>query len=229
MISVLIPVYNTNILYLRECIESVLNQTYKDFEIVIINNGSTDESTNAFLNLLRGFDRIKIHNCPREFGKKNLSVALNFGLTKCKYEYVARMDSDDIMVSTRLEDQINYMKEHTEVDILGGKVKNMFGAQIETNHPSYVPPFFYKVSTFFLSHPAVMYKRSKIVSIGGYPDYPDKISEDYMLWARCLRAGMVIHNLQNIIVYYRNRDDNLSEIDSKHPNWYESIRSEMLK
>ena len=229
MISILIPVYNTKVEYLEACIESVTNQTERFFELVLINNGSTDTETNAYLKAFKLCQGINVYDCPREFGKKNLSVALNFGLQKCTHELVARMDSDDIMLPDRLEKQLHYMEQNPEVDILGTQVQNMFGAQTKTTHPLYVPSFFYKVSTFFLSHPTVMFKRSKILSVGGYPDYPDKIAEDYMLWARCLRAGMVVHNLPDILVKYRNREDNLSEIDSKDIAWHEGIRSEMIR
>jgi glycosyltransferase involved in cell wall biosynthesis len=228
MISVLIPVYNTNPADLSECVDSVLEQTFQDFEIVLVDNESTDQKTKNVLAIMGEHSHINLIKCQREIGKKNLSVALNYGLKHCQFELIARMDSDDVMLPERLEKQFRYMQEHPEVDILGTQLKNMFGTQHVTSHPQYIPSFFYKGSTFFLSHPTVMFKKSKILSLGGYPESPDFIPEDYVLWARALKAGMTIHNLTDILVRYRNKGTGLSDIDSKRPEWYEAIRKEMM-
>jgi glycosyltransferase involved in cell wall biosynthesis len=228
MISVLIPVYNTKKEDLIECIDSVFEQTFTNFELILIDNESTNEDTIKILSLMAEQPRIKVFKCERQFGKKNLSVALNYGLQKCNFNLVARMDSDDIMLPERLQKQYEYMTDHPEVDILGTQLKTMFEPQTTTQHPKYIPNFFYKCSTFFLSHPTVMFKKDKILSLGGYQESPDFIPEDYILWARALKAGMVIHNLTDTLVYYRNKGTGLSDIDSRHPEWYEAIRKEMV-
>ena len=88
MISVLIPVYNTNPDFLKQCLDSCLYQTIEDYEIVIVNNGTTNKETLDILSQYSKEDKIKLFNCPREEGKKNLSIALNYGLEKCKFELV---------------------------------------------------------------------------------------------------------------------------------------------
>jgi len=222
MISVLIPVYNTKVNYLEECLNSVYGQTYKRYEIIIINNGSTNNDTNDYLKNINQ-NMTYVYNCERQAGKKNLSIALNYGLTKCSYEYVARLDSDDIILPERLEKQIHYMIMNPQVDILGTQLQQMFGNKHITNHPLYIPQDYYRVSTHFINHPSVMFKKSKILSIGGYKESPEHIPEDFILWTKALKKGLIIHNLPEILVYYRNRQDNLSEIDSKYKEWYEEI------
>ena len=85
MISVLIPVYNTNALYLKQCLESCLVQTIDDYEIVIIDNESDNLQTLEMLEEAKKHEKIRVFVCPRQSGKKNLSVALNYGLSKCKF------------------------------------------------------------------------------------------------------------------------------------------------
>jgi glycosyltransferase involved in cell wall biosynthesis len=226
MISVLLPVYNTNPEHLVECLESIMLQTFNDFEVVLVNNGSTDWNTLTTISLLRNHKKIKIIDCPRQSGKKNLSVALNTGLKECAYEYIARMDSDDVMNPERLSKQFNCMKENPHIDILGTQLKNMNSKQV-TSHPEYIPQFYYKVSTFFLCHPTVMFKKNKILEIGGYQETPDHIPEDYLLWVKALKAGLQIYNLQEVLVLYRDKGFGLSDIDSKRPEWYEAIGKAM--
>ena len=229
MISVLIPVYNTKVEYLDECLQSIYKQTWSGgYEIVIVNNESTNKDTNDYLDSLNQAITY-VHNCPRQSGKKNLSIALNYGLTKCQYEYIARIDSDDIMLPERLEAQIHYMVMNPHVDVLGTQLKNMFGTKHVTNHPLHIPQDYYKMSTHFISHPSVMFKKSKILSLGGYKESPDHIPEDFVLWTKALKNGMVIHNLPNVLVHYRNREDNLSEIDSRHKEWYEAIYQAIME
>ena len=111
MISVLIPVYNTPPNHLRQCIDSVLDQTEQNFEIVIIDNQSDVPEVIELLNELNNHEKITVLSCERQQGKKNLSVALNAGLKVCKYDLIARLDSDDIMTPDRLEKQLRKMQE----------------------------------------------------------------------------------------------------------------------
>lgn len=229
MISILIPVYNTKSEYLNECLDSIFKQTYNQYEIIIINNGSNNEDTINYLNKINQNNLIKIYNCHRENGKKNLSIALNYGLTKCSFEYVARMDSDDIMLPNRLEKQVNHMIENPYIDILGTQMQNMFGDKYKTNLPLEVPNDFYKISTHFINHPTVMFKKNKVCSLGGYKEFPDHIPEDFILWTKALKNNLLIYNLPDVLVYYRNREDNLSQIDSKHKEWYDSIYEAIMR
>ena len=109
------------------------------------------------------------------------------------------------------------------LDSLGPCRQNMFGKKHISHHPLQIPKDYYKISTHFINHPTVMFKKSKIMLLGGYKESPDHIPEDFILWVKALKNGMVIHNLPNVLVHYRNREDNLSEIDSRYKEWYEAI------
>lgn len=224
MISVLLPVYNTNPIYLDECIDSIYEQTYQYFEILAVNNGSTDQET---LNILDKYSKyhanFKLIQCERLEGRKNLSVALNKGLAHCQYDYVARMDSDDIMHPERLQKQLEYLITNNFLSLVGTQLKEINPSYGLSNLPLIISQDHYIKSIHFINHPTVMFIKQHVMDVGSYPEYPDHIPEDFVLWARMLKAGYKMHNLSEALVYYRNREDNLSMIDSKFMEWHEAI------
>ena len=137
MISILIPVYNTPANYLKDCLESCITQSFPDYEIVVVDNGSTNLETLDILNFYKLQKKINLFHCPRKKQKKNLSIALNYGLKKCKYNLVARMDSDDVMLKNRLKLQYDYFFKNKEVDILGGQIR-IFPGDTSTNHKEFI-------------------------------------------------------------------------------------------
>jgi glycosyltransferase involved in cell wall biosynthesis len=219
MISVLIPVYNTNSDFLRQCLDSCLHQTIENYEIVIVDNGSTNKETLDVLSQYSKEDKIKLLNCPRKEGKKNLSVALNYGLQRCKFELVARMDSDDLMFHDRLEKQLNFFHSNRDVDILGGQI-DILPMRNKTKHKEDVTINDALNSYWFINHPTVMFRKSKILSIGGYKETPELFAEDYELWLRALGEGLKIKNLKECVVFYRSHDNNLTRQTEKNPNYY---------
>ena len=119
LISILLPVYNSQRI-LPECLDSILAQTYHHFEVVAVDDGSTDD-TPAILSSYADIDpRFKIFNFVANRG---IVEALNVGLEQCRGDWVARMDADDVMVPERLVTQLKYMIEHPKTDLLGAQVK----------------------------------------------------------------------------------------------------------
>lgn len=228
MISILIPVYNTNKQFIYDCINSCLEQTFQQFEIVIVDNGSDNIETIQALNYFSNLEKISVYRCERQAGKKNLSIALNFGIKKCKYNLVARMDSDDIMDEKRLEKQYKYFVENSEVDILGGQIYIPAWGSV-TSHPNIITKQVAANSTWFINHPTVMFKKEKILSIAGYKEEPEHFAEDYDLWLKSLTAGLQIHNLQDIIVYYRVHENNLSKTTERSINLRDSLEQARLE
>lgn len=230
MISVLLPIYNTNPIYLSECIDSIYEQTYKYFEIIAVNNGSTDQET---INLLERYSHrysdFKLIQCERLDERKNLSIALNRGLMYCQYDYVARMDSDDIMHPERLQKQLEYFTTNNFISILGTQLEHINPPCLQSQLPLKLPQDIYKTSTHFVNHPTVMFWKEDILYLGGYQEYPDHIPEDFILWTKALKSGLKIHNLPEALVYYRNRDDNLSLKDSQYHEWYDAIKKAIEK
>ena len=111
MISVLMPVYNGS-RFLHYSIKSILNQTYKDFEFIIISDGSTDNSEKIILSFKD--ERIKDFKCEH----KGISNTLNFGLSKSSCDIIARMDADDISVPNRFEEQLNFLSHNPQYDVV---------------------------------------------------------------------------------------------------------------
>ena len=116
-VSVLMPVYNTKEEYLREAIESILNQTFTDFEFIIINDGSTNNAEEV----IKSYKDSRIKYYRQE--NHGLIYTLNYGLSLCNGEYIARMDSDDISLPFRFEKQIEVLDKNPNIGIVGGLIK----------------------------------------------------------------------------------------------------------
>lgn len=113
-ISVVMPVYNTKEEWLREAIESILNQSYKDFEFIIIDDGS-DKSIEPIVN---SYNDARIVLIRQE--NQGIAKSLNYGFKISKGEYIARMDSDDISMPERFEKQVNFLDKNPQISVLGG-------------------------------------------------------------------------------------------------------------
>ena len=126
-VSVLIPFYNTKIDYIKECLDSVRNQIFDNFiEIVIINDGSESNLTDQVIDYIKNLNtenrEFKIFNLDKNYG---LPYALNKGLELCSFNYVARMDSDDIMKLDRIQKQYDFMINNKDCVVLGGQCEIM--------------------------------------------------------------------------------------------------------
>lgn len=200
MISILIPIYNTQINYIQEAFDSIDNQTFQNFEVIVVNDGSNKE-TEEYLNSINN-PKYKIHHK----NKAGISEALNFGLKLCSHNIVCRMDGDDIMMKDRLETQYNYFITNN-VDVLGSQME-LFGSQVgKTNHPLNIPKDIMRTSDWFMNHPTIMFNRDKILKIDGYDSKFDGL-EDLELWCKCLQNGYILKNLPNILVRHRRHSSN---------------------
>ena len=179
LISVIMPVHNSQA-YLNEAIQSILNQTYKKFEFIIINDGSTDNSLEIIKKYREEDDRIILIN--RE--KRGLIKSLNEGLSKTKGQYIARMDSDDISLPHRFERQFDYMESNQDIGVCGTWIK-IFGDNINTKlgRPSNDDETLKTTLLFSVPfpHPSVMIRSNAIKGKYDYNLDYDSI-EDYKLW-----------------------------------------------
>ena len=119
-ISVLIPVHNSGP-FIAEAIDSVINQTFTNFELVIIDDGSKDSTPSIIQSAQKKDNRVKIYTLP---SNKGIVEALNFGLSKSSSQFIARMDSDDIMHPDRLLAQYELFQKYPQTDVAGCLVKN---------------------------------------------------------------------------------------------------------
>jgi glycosyltransferase involved in cell wall biosynthesis len=217
-VSVIIPIYKTPIDWLIMSIKSVLNQTYKDIQLILVDDCSDSSEIDMVCNgFCKKDNRVEYYKLEEN---KGISYALNFGLSKCKYEWVFRLDSDDIMVNNRIEIQMEYIRRNPNVDILGTSIYvyvfrdnkwSISKLRTTVTHPIVVTKEVARNSNWFINHPSVLYRKSKIDYLGGYDESLRGLPEDYDLWVRALVNNMIIHNLPIPLTIYRATENALSQ------------------
>ena len=207
LISVLLPVFNSE-KYISESIQSILNQTYTKFELLILDDCSTDKT----LKIINRFkdERIKIFTSERNFG---IVHQLNKGIDNSKGEFIARMDADDISYHERFNKQIEYLNLHPKIDVLGTFAEK-FGdesglIEYKYNNPEQIS--FLLNFYCYLLHPTVM-MRKKIFEKHKYSN-KYMLAEDYGLWCQ-VNNGKNLHILDEVLLKYRlhNEQTNKSEV-----------------
>jgi cellulose synthase/poly-beta-1,6-N-acetylglucosamine synthase-like glycosyltransferase len=218
-VSVLMPCYNAENT-LGEALKSLLKQTYSDFEIIAVNDGS-DDSTLPILNDWAERDtRIRVIDRPHQ----GIISALNAGLDDCKFQYIARMDADDLCHPERLERQVSYLENHPDIAVVGclvrgfppGKVRRGFQIYLSWLN-SLVNDADIRCQIFVESpfaHPSVMVRKIWLDKVGGYQDigWP----EDYDLWLRLFLAGARFSKVPKFLVDWRELPQRLTRSDSRY-------------
>ena len=189
-VSVLMAVYNGE-KYLRESIESIIGQTFRDFEFVIVDDCSTDSTPGILAEYANSDQRVRI---LRNSANLRLSKSLNVGIAAACGEYIARQDADDISLPTRLQQQVEFLHEHPDTLILGGGVIAIdengreLGTYIQLRTDVDIKWNFLRGTP--LNHTTVVVARSALIAVGGYPVAPEfSAFEDGECWARIARIG----------------------------------------
>lgn len=201
LVSVVMPVYNTA-RYVGRAIESILNQTFPDFELLLLDDGSTDRSLDILKRYAAQDSRIRL--ISRE--NRGISPTRNELLALAQGEFVAVMDSDDISLPDRLAQQVAYLQQHPDVVWLGGAFALIDGAgriltQMELpEHDSQIRALLREGHTSFL-HPTALLRRSAVLQVGGY-DEQLPLAEDLDLWLKLSQIGKLA-NLKSVVVQYR--------------------------
>lgn len=199
------PVYNAGE-YLREAVESILSQTFGDFELIIINDASPDGSAAVMAAYAQQDTRVHIFTHDSNRG---LPTALNTGLRNARGKYIARMDQDDIAVPDRLEAQYVFLEEHADIAVLGGGYApfNERGQRAEIFHPTSSIELAWRfVSDSYFCHPTVMFRREIVEKVGNYPNVG---AEDFAFFSKIIRQYRCA-NLRKILVAYREHATNFS-------------------
>jgi len=202
------PVYNGEP-YIVESINSIINQSFKNWRLIIIDDQSTDNS----VEIVQTFDDPRIVLIQNN-NKKGIVGALNTGLSYSTAPYIARLDCDDLSRKYRLEKQVRYLDEHPEIFLLGGGyfTFNSKGKKREIIHPSGSLLLALKmIDNSFFCHPTVMFRRAVIDTIGMYPDV---IAEDYAFFSKIVQT-YPSDNLSEVLIDYREHDNNLSRTKEK--------------
>ena len=199
-ISVVIPIYNIG-RFIEESLDSVLNQSFNDFEVILIENGSTDDTLKIAKKYQKKDNRIIIKTLP----KPNVQKALNEGLKVAKGKYIARMDADDICLHDRFKIQFNYLEKNPKIFLVGSSAiiidekEKKIGIFRKYDNPKKLKKKFLKSNPII--HPSIMFRNTKKL----FYREKFKCSEDYDLYLRLLTSGKNLTNLPNILVKYRIR------------------------
>jgi glycosyltransferase involved in cell wall biosynthesis len=204
MITVLMPVYNVEA-YIKESIKSILNQTYADFELLIIDDASSDASVKQIISF--SDSRIKLIKKPKNLG---LIDSLNLGMKLAEGQYIARMDGDDISTPDRFQKQLDVLLSNPEIKVCGCWLQR-FG-----NHGKIMKhkEFHEEIVTELLMHcsmslGAVMFEKKALES---YPfDENKKHVEDYDFWSR-VSWVCKLYNIQEVLYYYRSHDMQVTKL-----------------
>ena len=199
-VAVIMAVYNAE-KYLEECIKSVLCQTFREFEFVIVDDASTDETLNIIKKYAQQDNRIIYAvnevNSERSFSR-NRAIELS------NSELIAVMDADDVAIPDRLEKQVAVMRTHQDVAVVGGAMVGY-----EDQRPFVAPTTRLPAKLLFNSviyHPTCMFRNEAFQRIGGY-DESQPLAEDYSLWVNFVRSGYSLANIQDVLIRYRVHPD----------------------
>jgi hypothetical protein len=212
-LSVVMSVFNGQA-FLVEAIESILAQTFRDFEFVIVDDGSTDGTGEILSKFAKQDERIRI----LRHANKGRAESLNVGIGLVSGTYIARMDADDIALQHRLEDQIVFMGQHPEVGLLSGAYERFSGdgRAIDIVRPPLRDDEIrlMMLRTSAMCHPAVMMKRDIVLTSGGYRKALLD-ADDYDLWLR-MSERTQLANLEQPILRYRVHSKQSSIANSSH-------------
>ena len=185
-LTVLMPAYNAAP-YIREAIDSVLRQTYHDYELLIINDGSTDTTKD----IIESYTDKRIRLVSQE--NKGIAKALNTGLQLAKGELIARFDADDICLPGRLENQFSFMEANpgcivtgSEAEFISENGEHLFNFKCFAYTNEEIKKIIYNTCPFI--HTAVIYRKSAVLKAGGYPEDAHNF-EDHLLWIQLCTYG----------------------------------------
>jgi glycosyltransferase involved in cell wall biosynthesis len=202
-LSVLMPVYNGE-KHLREAIEGVLRQSMTDFELIVVDDGSTDATPTILSSY--GDSRIAV---SRHEPNQGIAVALNRGLALAQAEFIARQDADDVSLPFRFERQIRFLETHRDTGLVGAACARIDedGRELRPSSARMTTSEHLKWNLLFanqFTHTSVMFRRS-VADLAGRYSCADEHAEDYGLWSRMARTTRVA-NLPDVLVKYRESE-----------------------
>jgi glycosyltransferase involved in cell wall biosynthesis len=218
-LTVLMPVRNAAAT-LGACLDSIQAQCFTDFELLIIDDGSSDDSRALVSARARGDARIRLQTGAR----RGLVASLNEGLTRARAPLIARMDGDDIMDPQRLALQLAYLHRHEEVDVVASRVRAFPPERLRAGMREYLRwqnacldsdamrDEVYVESP--MTHPSTLFRRSTVVAAGGYRD--GDFPEDYELWLRLIERGVRLAKIDRCLLHWRQHDSSLSRLDPRY-------------
>jgi glycosyltransferase involved in cell wall biosynthesis len=198
--SVLLSVYSeekpSN---LESCLVSIYNSTVWPSEVIVVKDGQLPSPLLKILSKFNSYSGFIVYGYDKPMG---LGYALNFGLQKCKYEIIFRMDSDDIMLNKRFEKQLKYLADNPSVSVLGGLIQEFDDNGLKSIRVVKSKPLARKIWLFNpLNHMTVAFKKSVILKHGGYDNV--LYFEDFHLWLKLRKNRVVLENISTVLVHAR--------------------------
>lgn len=219
-ITVLMPIYNTPVEYIEIAIRSILNQSFANFELLIVDDNNSDAE---ILNCIGRFEdedsRIRIVSTTEN---KGIASALNLGIQEAKGPLIVRMDADDIARPDLLKTHYHYFKAYPERNICGVQIELFSESRIwQSNHPKIVnkKTAIDNKGFWITNHPGIAYRTDFIKRFGGYGDTPQGYAEDYALWCKILASGELIYNTSEVLIDYRVISEKKYAQDRKSEAW----------
>ena len=209
-VSVVMPVYNGE-RYVSEAIESILAQSFQDFEFLIIDDCSIDATPDILTRYQQQDSRIKVLRQVRNSG---VTAALNRGCEAAQGVYIARMDADDISLPDRLCCQVTFLEKHSEVGVLGTQIELMDDVgDLLPEARRYTSPALVHWNLYFrngIAHPSIMMRRDLISRLGNYVN-DNVYAEDYSLWVRASRLAQLT-NLPDVLLLRRIWNESITSM-----------------
>jgi len=213
-ITVILSVYNAE-LYLSDTIQSILDQTHKNFEFIIVNDGSCDKSVDIIKSFMRKDNRIQLIDRDN----KGVVYSLNEAISKSKGKYIAKIDHDDLAYNNRLEVQVQAMEDR-KLDICGGHYNTINEDGTLLNY--HLVPISHQLCVISLAskvpfaHPSVMMRNSFILEHQlKYGNGPSIISEDLDMWNDFYNSGAIFGNVDELVIQYRILQNSISRLGHK--------------
>lgn len=213
-VSIIMGIYNCQ-KTLADSVDSILNQNYKNWELVMCDDGSTDDTLMIACGYQNQDERIKV---IKNHQNQGLAQTLNNCLEYCTGDYIMRHDGDDIMVKNRIEQQVNYIVHH-DCDACGSGAylfdkTGVWGIR----QPEMKPTRNVMVLSAPFIHPTVMMKRGILYEVGGYTvnSITTQRLEDYDLWMKFFEKGFILHNIQEPLIYFREDKHSYSRKSRKY-------------
>jgi glycosyltransferase involved in cell wall biosynthesis len=220
LVSVILPVYNSE-QFLRESIDSIINQTYTNLEIIIVNDGSTDGSKSIIESYLD--KRIIVIEHPNN---KGLIQSLNEAIIKSTGSYLVRMDGDDVAFNTRIEKQVHFLQENPSIGIIGtdaiffkdhiGMPAKNWERALNTKTPAAIKKVLLWENCMI--HPSICMRGAiakQLLYNANQVNY-----EDYDLWLRAIANNYKIAKLNEPLLYYRIQEDSITQTTLRKSNFY---------
>ena len=232
-VGIIMPVYNAA-RFLRQAIESILSQTFQDFEFIVVNDGSNDESKAIVESYLQqGNGNIRVFDMPKQSG---VTKTLNFALLVSRSELIARMDADDVSLPDRIAEQVAFLDGNKDISILGTWFHSMdedLKSIVWDNQTPTDPDAISKelLNRCCIGHPTIMMRKKTVEVLGGYDESSDVLAvEDYEFWLRATSRGFRIANLPKHLYKHRIHGGQITRVlSNEQKRNFESVRQKYRK